>query len=64
MIQALIIIATISIMAPLILWFIRNWLRIVHKKNYPWLNRILLPSVLIGTILFIVLLCIALFAFR
>ncbi|MCP4336347.1 MAG: hypothetical protein GY679_00680 [Mycoplasma sp.] len=59
-----IIIGIISLMLPLLLWFFRNWMRIIHKKDFLFINRILWPSVLIGIIIFVTLLLIAIFAFK
>ena len=57
--QALIIMATIVTIFPFALWFIRNWMKIILKREYRWLNLAVIFSFIIGVILFIVFMLLA-----
>ncbi len=58
----LIILSVIFLFAPLLMWFVRNWLRIVHKRDIPFINRILWPSIGIGIFLFVLFITLAIYA--
>lgn len=51
---AAIVIILIAVFLPCAVWFFRNFMRIVMKKNYEWLNRSLKWFTLGGLIVFIV----------
>ncbi|MGL5640415.1 MAG: hypothetical protein ACRDCD_02035 [Mycoplasmoidaceae bacterium] len=53
-ILAPVILMVISIFLPCLIWFIRNFLRIVLNKNYEILNRSLKWIFLFGFIIFII----------
>ncbi|MGL4647507.1 MAG: hypothetical protein ACRCVI_02165 [Mycoplasmoidaceae bacterium] len=44
----------IGVFLPCIIWFSRNFMRIILNKNYEWLNRALKWIFLAGLILFII----------
>ncbi len=54
LILAPIILMLVGIFLPLIIWFIRNVLRIIFNKNIEWLNRSLKWFFLFGGIIFII----------
>ncbi len=57
--HTLVIIASIVVIIPFILWFIRNWMKIVSKREYRWLNLTVIFSFLIALIIFIILMSVA-----
>lgn len=50
---AAIVIILVAVVVPCIVWFFRNFMRIVMKKNYEWLNRSLKWVALGGLIVFL-----------
>ncbi len=48
------VLMAISVMLPCLIWFIRNFMRIIMKKNYTWLNRSLKWILLLSLLIFIV----------
>ncbi|MGL5591290.1 MAG: hypothetical protein ACRDCF_00960 [Mycoplasmoidaceae bacterium] len=53
-ILAPVILMVVSVFLPCLIWFIRNFLRIVLNKNYEILNRSLKWVFLFGLIIFII----------
>ncbi|MGL4616799.1 MAG: hypothetical protein ACRCUM_01040 [Mycoplasmoidaceae bacterium] len=49
-----VILMVVSVFLPCLIWFIRNFLRIVLNKNYEFLNRSLKWIFLFGIIIFII----------
>ncbi|MGL4950731.1 MAG: hypothetical protein ACRC4M_02765 [Mycoplasma sp.] len=60
MIVASIIVMLLGIFFPFVMWFIRNFMRIIMKKNYTWLNAALKWFALAGFLVAILGLCLLL----